>query len=159
MDPMTSGPLINESMASSIEGVFACGNAVHVHDLVDFVSEEGIKAGDAAADYIASMKNRKKGKKESEALRIPIRAGSRVRYVVPQFLDSKAKNIKLFFRVTEEIKNCYINIESHTEQLRSLKKRIVKPGEMLQVELSPEQLLKVQGDLTVSIDLAQEVMD
>ena len=127
-----------------------------MHDLVDFVSEEGIKAGDAAADYIASMKN---GKKESEALRIPIRAGSRVRYVVPQFLDTKKKNIKLFFRVTEEIKNCYINIESHTEQLRSLKKRIVKPGEMLQVELSPEQLLKVQGDLTVSIDLAQEVMD
>jgi hypothetical protein len=159
MDPMTSGPLINESMASSIEGFFAWGNAVHVHDLVDFVSEEGIKAGDAAADYIASMKNRKNGKKESEALRIPIRAGSRVRYVVPQFLDTKTKNLKLFFRVTEEIKNCYINIESHTEQLRSLKKRIVKPGEMLQVELSPEQLLKVQGDLTVSIDLAQEVMD
>lgn len=153
MDPLTSGPVINESMACSSAGVFACGNAVHVHDLVDFVSEEGLKAGDAAADYVLA------DKKKQTTLRIPIRAGNRLRYVVPQFLDSKTKNLKLFFRVTEELKNCYVNIESHTKLLRSIKKRIVKPGEMLQVELSPEILAEVAGDITVSIDLAQEVMD
>lgn len=152
MDPLTSGPVINESMQTSSEAVFACGNAVHVHDLVDFVSEEGLKAGDAAADFIQIKKTKKD-------LRIPIRAGNRLRYVVPQFLDSKTKNLKLFFRVTEELKNCYINIESHTKQLKAIKKRIVKPGEMLQIELSPEILSEVTGDLFVSIDLAQEVMD
>ena len=78
-------------MQTSIEGVFACGNAVHVHDLVDFVTEESIRSGKSAALYV--QKSRKPA-----SLRIPVRSGNRVRYTIPQFVDSLDEPFKNFIQ-------------------------------------------------------------
>jgi len=151
IDGCTSGPIVNERMQTSVEGVFACGNTVHVHDLVDFVTAESLRAGENAAKYV-------QGKKAANPQHITLRPGNRVRYTVPQYIESTENegNTSIMFRSTDVYRDVTIVVSSNNERLRSIRKKIVRPGEMQVVELKPEQLAKVKDDITVAIELPEE---
>ena len=135
MSPVTSGPLVNESLETNVEGVFACGNVLHVHDLVDFVSQEAQAAGKNAAEYVLSGK--KEGGKD-----IPIVATQGARYTVPKTINPQRMDEKhvVRFRVGDVYKNCYVSVYLNDERIIHRKRPVVAPGEMEQVELKKEQL-------------------
>lgn len=154
IDSATSGPVVNEHMQSSVPGIFACGNTVHVHDLVDFVTAESLRAGENAAKYV-QKKITESGEK------IILRPGNRVRYTVPQYIESRAQdgNVSIMFRVTDVYKDVYVEVSSGNEVLKSVRKKVVRPGEMQVVELAPDQIKSAGVDITVSIQLPQEVAE
>lgn len=154
IDSSTSGPIVNEHMQTSVPGVFACGNTVHVHDLVDFVTAESLRAGENAAKYVQN-------KIKNNGQHVTLRPGNRVRYTVPQYIESTESdtNTSIMFRSTDVYKDVYIEVSSNGEKIKSLKKKVVRPGEMQVIELSPEQLAQVKDNLTVSIELPQEVAE
>ena len=135
MSPVTSGPLVNESLETNVEGVFACGNVLHVHDLVDFVSQEAQAAGKNAAEYVLSGK--KEGGKD-----IPIVATQGARYTVPKTINPQRMDEKhvVRFRVGDVYKDCYVSVYLNDERIIHRKRPVVAPGEMEQVELKKEQL-------------------
>ena len=154
IDSTTSGPVVNEHMQTSVEGIFACGNTVHVHDLVDFVTAESIRAGENAAKYV-------QGAKAKNPKNVVLRPGNRVRYTVPQHIESTESEtpISIMFRPTDVYRNVQIVAYSNNERIKAMKKKIVRPGEMQVLELNPEQLSKVHDNLTVSIEIPEEDMD
>ena len=153
IDAATSGPVVNETMETSIDGIFACGNTVHVHDLVDFVTAESLRAGAQAAAYV-------KRKEHKARLRIPVRGANRVRYTVPQYIDSlDHEKASIMFRVTDVYRDVQIVVSSGTERICSAKRRIVRPGEMQVIELNKAQLEKIKDSVTVSIELPEEDID
>ncbi|MBQ1833963.1 MAG: FAD-dependent oxidoreductase [Treponema sp.] len=154
IDSTTSGPIVNEHMQTSVEGIFACGNTVHVHDLVDFVTAESLRAGDNAAKYVL-------GTKAKNPQNVVLRPGNRVRYTVPQHIESTESEtpISIMFRPTDVYRNVQIVAYSNNERIKATKKKIVRPGEMQVLELSPEQLAKVKDNLTISIEIPEEDMD
>lgn len=125
LDRRTSGPIVNESMETSIEGIFACGNVVHVHDLVDFVSAESRRAGINAAKYI---KNEIKRNEEF----IEIDGTNGISYTVPQKFrkENIDKGLEVFMRVREVFKDVKLEVRCGDEVLMSLKKSHMAPGEM-----------------------------
>lgn len=151
MSPVTSGPLVNESLETNIEGVFACGNVLHVHDLVDFVSQEAQAAGKHAAEYVL------KGKKE-EGVDVPITATSGARYTVPKTINPKRMEDEhtILFRVGDVYQNCYVSVYLNEERIIHRKRPIVAPGEMEQVVLKKEQLEAFPDlkEITVKIEEA-----
>ena len=151
IDSTTSGPVVNEHMQTSVEGIFACGNTVHVHDLVDFVTAESIRAGENAAKYV-------QGAKAKNPKNVVLRSGNRVRYTVPQHIESTESEtpISIMFRPTDVYRNVQIVAYSNNERIKAMKKKIVRPGEMQVLELNPEQLAKVHDNLTVSIEIPEE---
>ena len=137
MNPVTSGPMVNDRLETGIEGGFACGNVLHVHDLVDYVSEEAALAGQNAAKYVKSGET-KKGHS------VTLKAENGVRYTVPQSIDTEAMSDKLTvrFRVADVYKNRSISVYFDGERVSSRKKRVLAPGEMEQVILTKESLEK-----------------
>lgn len=135
MSPVTSGPLVNESLETNVEGVFACGNVLHVHDLVDFVSQEAQAAGKHAAEYV--LNGKKSGGKD-----IPIVATEGARYTVPKTINPARMEEKhtVRFRVGDVYKNCYVSVYFDQERVIHKKRPVVAPGEMEQVELKREDL-------------------
>lgn len=140
MDGVTGGAVVDSDMQTSMEGVFACGNALQVHDLVDFVTEEARRAGKAAAEY------KKMDKKTS-----PTKAGSGVRYVVPQKLVLDGKEKTIFFRTTEVTKNCYTVARSGGEVIAKKKRVRCAPGEMENLVIKDED---INGEVTVSVEVS-----
>lgn len=154
MDPRTGGPLVFENKETSEPGIFACGNVLQVHDLVDYVTEESQEAGRAAADYVLAARGRKgRGK---EAIAMSLVAGQGVSYVIPQQirLDRMEDRVRLFFRVKEPHKSPRRILVSHgQEELASFRRPFLSPGEMEHIYLSKEDLEKVRGgQLTLSIE-------
>lgn len=135
MNPVTSGPMVNDRLETDIEGVFACGNVLHVHDLVDFVSEEASLAGENAANYV------KNGADAAKAT-VEIRAENGVRYTVPQSLnpESMADKLTVRFRVADVYKDRYICVYYDDKLIRKTKKRVLAPGEMEQVIIQKSSL-------------------
>lgn len=146
----TSGPKVNESMETSREGVFACGNVLHVHDLVDYVTQESEEAGKAAARYIKS------GLKRREAVEVEAAGG--VRYTVPSSIQPENAEDKIVvrFRVGDVYKDSWISVYYDKERILHRKKRIMAPGEMEQVILKKEELQKRMGlkKITITIEEA-----
>ena len=151
MNPVTSGPMVNESLETNIEGVFACGNVLHVHDLVDFVSKEAEAAGKSAAEYILY------GKKEG-GTEIPIIATNGVRYTVPKTINPERMDEKhvVRFRVGDVYKNCFVSVYLDDEQILHKKRPVMAPGEMEQVELKKEQLEAYSGLQQITIKIEEE---
>lgn len=140
----TRGAVVYDNRETEIEGVFACGNVLHVHDLVDFVSEESEIAGRAAADYILN------GEKQRDSLAAV--AGDNVSYVLPQLADKNAKPfVKLFFRVRKEIRNAKIVVRSGDKILSEKVKKIVVPGEMENVILTEKMLESACKEICVEV--------
>lgn len=135
MNPVTSGPMVNDRLETDIEGVFACGNVLHVHDLVDFVSEEASLAGENAAHYV-------KGGSDAAKATVEIKAENGVRYTVPQSLnpESMADKLTIRFRVADVYKDRYICVYYDDKLIRKTKKRVLAPGEMEQVIIQKSSL-------------------
>ena len=121
-----------------MDGIFACGNVLHVHDLVDFVSQEAATAGKNAAIYI------KAGEKDVQAEMLPISPEGGVRYTVPSFVrpSEMEENLTVRFRVGGVYTNCYISAYFDDERVIHKKRPVVAPGEMEEIKLTKEQLLK-----------------
>ena len=154
INPVTSGPKVNESLETNIEGVFACGNVLHVHDLVDFVSEEAGAAGRNAACYV------KVGEKRSgtETADIVLEAVEGVRYTVPETINIARMDEELTvrFRVSNVYKNCYISVYFDEVRMLHKKRQIMAPGEMEDVRITREQLMNAPDlkKITVRIEEA-----
>ena len=134
LNPVTNGPTVNESLETSVPGVFAAGNVLHVHDLVDFVSQEAAAAGRAAAEYLRAG--------EGPRHEIPIAVSGGIRYTVPAALDPARVPEKLTvrFRVGQVLKNRRILLYLDDEIVVKRKRPIMAPGEMEQVVLTREML-------------------
>ena len=155
---VTSGPEVNDHLETSVPGVFACGNVLHVHDLVDYVSEEAAMAGQAAAEYVKELAEREKyaGKTDTETSalgdgeEVPMSEGHQslvrlsaengVRYTVPQYLDPKHMKDQIIvrFRVDNVYKNRSISVYYDGVKIQTRKKRVMAPGEMEQVILKKD---------------------
>lgn len=144
MAPVTSGPLVNESLETSIPGVFACGNVLHVHDLVDYVSQEAQNAGKYAAGYILKPM----AASPCESGPVPLTAKCGVRYTVPQMLrpSRMEETLTVRFRVGEVYRDCYIGVYLNRQRIAHIKKRKLAPGEMEQVTLRKEALLSFASE-------------
>ena len=136
LDRVTNGALVDQDRQTEVEGIFACGNVLHVHDLVDFVSEEAEIAGRSAAAYIQGQ--------EAEALDIPLSVDGRVRYTVPQRITQK-KDVTVFFRVADVYRNVTLKVLDGDRVVLKKKKPKMAPGEMESVTLKPEQLAGAAG--------------
>ena len=150
MNRVTSGPRVNESLETSVEGVFACGKVLHVHDLVDFVSEEAAAAGRHAASYI------KEGRKEN-AREIAINAVEGVRYTVPCTISpERMEDTQVVrFRVGNVYKNCCIGVYFDGEQVIRRKRPVMAPGEMEEIRLEKEKLLLHPELKTITIKVEE----
>ena len=151
MSPVTSGPLVNESLETNVEGVFACGNVLHVHDLVDFVSQEAAAAGKHAAQYV--LEGRKNVGRD-----ISIVATNGVRYTVPKTINPERMEEEqvVRFRVGDVYKNCYVSVYLGEERIIHRKRPVVAPGEMEQVVLKKAQLLEHTSMDEITIKLETE---
>lgn len=144
---ITSGPVVNESLETNVEGVFACGNVLHVHDLVDYVSEEAGKAGCHAAEYIRqwNMEESKADLEEKKTIEIQTMGG--IRYSVPQMIRPSHMEEKLTvrFRVGAVFKNVYISVYLGEKRIIHKKKKKMAPGEMEQIILKKTDLTSAKG--------------
>ena len=134
MNQITSGPNVNDHLQTEAEGVFACGNVLHVHDLVDYVSEEANLAGKNAAAYV------KKETAGEETKEVRLEALNGVRYTVPQSLDIRNMNdqVVVRFRVADVYKDRFISVYYGDERVSKRKKKVLAPGEMEQVILKKD---------------------
>ena len=159
MSPVTSGPIVNESLETNIDGVFACGNVLHVHDLVDFVSEEAKAAGRNAAEYVKRMeeveakavnaKDSAEVAAEAEAVVLEEKVvelvpTDGVRYTVPSTIRvaNMAEELIVRFRVGAVYRNAFISVYFDEERVIHRKRLMMAPGEMEEVKLKKEQLEK-----------------
>lgn len=131
LSDVTNGAIVDQDRQTSCEGIFACGNVLHVHDLVDFVSKEAELAGNAAAQYI------KQGKKKN--LEILVKTDGKIRYTVPQVI-TEVKDVTVYFRVSDVYKNVKINVTDGNNLILSKRKPKLAPGEMENITLKREQL-------------------
>ncbi len=146
LSPKTKGAVVYENRETSIEGIFACGNVLQVHDLVDFVSEEAELTGKAVAEYI------KNGEKQRDVIHTA--NGKNVSYVLPQKIDKNAeKFVKLFFRVTGAYKNAKIVLKSGDKVLMERTKKIVVPGEMENIVVPINLLKEAKSDIILSVEV------
>ena len=147
LDPRTNGPRVYENMETSLSGVFACGNVVHVHDLVDFVTMESTRAGEAAAAYLQG------DARGGPALEVPIRAGEGVTYTVPQVIrpDRMGKTAELFFRVNAVYENAVLRVSAGERVLLEKKREHMAPGEMERLPLPAKLMRDAAEPVTVQV--------
>ncbi len=151
MDSVTAGPVVDESLGTSIPGVFACGNVLHVHDLVDYVSEEASRAGANAAKYV-------KGELAATGRHVVIHAADGVRYTVPRSIhvDQMEDTLTVRFRVGAVYQDCFVNVYFGQKKVMSRKKKVMAPGEMEQVVLQKKKLLEEAGMEQITIKIEKE---
>ena len=143
IDRITSGAVVDQDRQTNIEGIFSCGNVLHVHDLVDYVSEEAEIAGRGAAEYI-------KGNSISGNVNIPVKADGKIRYTVPQVITA-GKDVGVYFRVADVFRNKKVTVKAGNEIIYSKKHQKLAPGEMECVKLSADKLTGVT-ELTFGLE-------
>ena len=153
MNAVTSGPVVNEILETSIPGVFACGNVLHVHDLVDYVSEEATRAGENAAKYV---QNGCKDEKEGSDIKLVATQGAR--YTVPCTVNVSRMddNLTVRFRVGAVYKDSFVSVYFDDERVQHRKKRIMAPGEMEQIILQKKKLAEYPDLKTITIKIEAE---
>ena len=171
MDPSIRGPIVDENYMTSVPGIFACGNGLHVHDLADFVTKQAGEAAVGAARYYEALKQRLKEANDGDEAETfglspddddeslasnsycETHAGNMVSYVVPAKLHKKSlpKAVTLYFRVRKPMNDVTIEISKGDKLMRSIHKDVVIPSEMEQVVIAGKHLEEADGDLTVQI--------
>jgi len=146
LDAVTGGPEVGDDLSTSIPGVFACGNVLHVHDLVDFVSQEAARAGENAARYLLEQR------RERQTVRLTGKNG--VRYTVPQYLDPEGmeESVTVRFRVGKPYQNADLAVYADGALLRRVHKRILTPGEMEQLTLRRADLPRELAEITIQVE-------
>ena len=148
LSPVTGGPIVDNSFQTDSDGIFACGNVLHVHDLVDYVSNEAEKTGESAALY--ALSDRKPSKKK-----IPVSVFGLARYTVPEMIDEDTKeDTTIRFRVSNVKKDGKITVRLNGEEVISKKKRIMAPGEM-ETLIIPKRILE-KYEIIESIEVGTE---
>ena len=149
LNPVTSGPVVNDSLETNIDGIFACGNVLHVHDLVDYVSQEASTAGKNAANYILNGK-------AAAAKTVEIISTGGVRYTVPKYIrpEEMADILTVRFRVGDVYKNCAIATYFDDTLISKRKRPVMAPGEMEQVLLDKKKLAEFPdlNKITIKIE-------
>ncbi|WP_026894759.1 NAD(P)/FAD-dependent oxidoreductase [Clostridiisalibacter paucivorans] len=148
LDTITNGPMVNESMETNINGIFACGNVVHVHDLVDYVTEESIRAGKNAAKFV-------KDQLIDNSNVIDTKPGDGIRYIVPHKVrvENLDKTLDMFMRVTDVYKDVKLVIKADGNIIREMKKKHLAPGEMERVKIPVRDIKgKNISNITVSVE-------
>ncbi len=132
IDPVTAGPIVDERMETSLDGIFACGNVVNVFDLVDYVTRSSEVAGEGAAEYVLQGRKREK----------PVRVvpGENVKYVVPQFVSDISRDIDFYFRVEHPERARTARILVGEEEVSRKKHRMVRPPEMLKSTMKASEM-------------------
>lgn len=151
LSPVTAGPVVTSSLETSVPGIFACGNVLHVHDLVDYVTEEAERAGRAAAAYVRHPE-------DDRGRRIPIRTAGGVRYTVPVYLEPERmeEKQKIYFRVGNVYRNAVLTVRAGEKLLLRRKKPVMAPGEMEQVLLKKEDLGQIDPETGIVICVEEE---
>lgn len=146
LDRRTSGPLVNSRMETSIPGVFACGNVVHVHDLVDFVSAEGERAGKNAAEYIQGLVG-------ETICQLKITNGAGITYTVPQVINlcEASQNIEVFMRVNGVYKDKRIVVKCGDKEIVGYSRKHLAPGEMEKIMIPSKFLNEINRELTIEL--------
>ena len=145
LSPITGGPEVDDSFMTCVEGVFACGNVLHVHDLVDFVSQEAKQAGANAAQFAMTGAERKAN--------IQMQTGRNVRYTVPQRVTAGEK-VNIRFRVGTPEKKVKLVAMQNGTVLKAQRKPVVAPGEMETLALDLSGVLAENGPITVAVEEA-----
>lgn len=149
ISPATGGAVVNEELETSVPGIFSCGNVLHVHDLVDYVSEEAGQAGKNAVAFL-------QGEREKTGKEIPVSSGFGVAGAVPQKIHSgnADEGVTVMFRPKGVYHNARIVVTAGERELYSRKSRILTPGEMVSLKLSPEQLRQIgdAAELAVKVE-------
>ena len=145
LDRVTNGPVVDEYRETLHKGVFACGNVLQVHDLVDFVTEESKLAGAGAAKYI-------KGEKKDNGV-VETKGQNGVRYIVPQRINRATdKDVKLYFRVGKVLENVMLTVTCGDKVLLSKKKRKMTPGEMEYVTIKADTIHDLPENSTLVVE-------
>ncbi|MEG1496435.1 MAG: FAD-dependent oxidoreductase [Clostridiales bacterium] len=147
IDPVTGGALVNNRRETGVPGIFSCGNVLHVHDVVDFVSEEAEIAGASAANYL--LGKRRTGKV------FAMNPGVGVRYIVPQAVDITQGDTKVFLRSDNVYRDVYVVVSANGSEIARQKKRIVTPGEMEIINLDSQDLTSIDGN-TITIEVKEK---
>ncbi len=152
LSPVTSGPIVDESLQTNLPGVFACGNVLHVHDLVDYVSQEAMSAGNNAAMYV-------KGELKNKEEQIVIKPDYGVRYTVPAFIDPDrmSEELTVRFRVSESFSQVKLCVYYEDTLVKEIKKRIMAPGEMEEIKIKKTDLMKYNDLRQIRIVVKKEV--
>lgn len=143
INPATNGPWVDSTLMTSVPGIFACGNVLHVHDLVDYVVEEARRAGSFAADWLA-------GKHPARELRV--KTGANVRYINPSRVDPSRQN-KLYLRSLVVKNDSVLEVKVDNRVVKQLKKAHIQPSEMLTVSLGPDELAQAGMDAQIEVSL------
>ena len=143
LDPRTNGPVVDQRMQTTVPGIFACGNVLHVHDLVDYVSMEAAKAGRAAAEYVRGQEH------PPEAL--PIHCGPGIGYTVPQLLRTGNEDLEISFRARSVMQNKVLVLRSGDRVLASVKKQKLLPAEMEKIKVKKELLKDLTEELWLTV--------
>lgn len=157
LDPMTTGPVVDERLECSVPGIFACGNVLHVHDLVDNVSMEAERAGQQAAAHAAAKRGGSGEKNSAGSARIAVRDGAGVRGLVPRRVSAEALRqgaLTLTFRPDRVYRNAVLLVEADGIVVNRLRKRVIVPGEMVELSIKPEFFLETfpKQELSVRVE-------
>ena len=145
LSAQTRGATVDQTRETSVRGIFACGNVLQVHDLVDFVSEEAETAGLYASTYVLEG--------ETSVENIFVENGKNISYVCPQRINKEVDgSVKLFFRVRNTFKNCVIRVKDGEKVLMERKKKVATPGEMETLILTQEKLSLVEKGIEISLE-------
>jgi len=147
IDKRTKGPVVDESYQTNVKGIFACGNALHVHDLVDFVTEESIRAGKAVAKYLSDQIT------ETDQY-INLVPDNGVSYLVPQQVnkDNIDGKLEVLLRVKNEFKNVKLSVYGDGKLIKSFKKKHLAPAEMEKVIIKKDDILDISSEITVKVE-------
>lgn len=145
IDPITNGALVDENCQTQVPGIFACGNVLQVHDLVDYVSEEAERAGVGAVKFVQGA--------SANGAEIATKPGYGVRYVLPQTIHAAGEDVSVFLRVTQPFGKVKFTVSDGDNVLAVAKKLKAAPGEMEKITIKADKLEGVSGPVTVSLEV------
>ncbi len=151
LSKITSGAIVDDTLQTNIEGVFACGNVLHVHDLVDFVTVEATLAGKHAADYILD-------KKEPSKATIQLEVADKIRYVIPNYINKEYVELPLTlrFRVKDVLKEVVVAVYFDDQCVQRKRKKIMLPAEMEEIKLTKEMFNNKQDVQKITLRVEDE---